>query len=96
MTEVLTVEAVAERLACHPRTIRRAIERGDLVASDIGSGKRSAWRIREEDLAAWLEQTRNRPRTASVAQVLPSIAAAARPPRPRRGGRLEVTAGMGR
>ena len=54
--EYLTVAEAALRLRCCERTIRRAIECGELRAGRVrgGRGSRGAWRIRPADLEAWL------------------------------------------
>jgi excisionase family DNA binding protein len=52
----VTVAEAAEELRCHERTIRRAIDRGALRAGRIrgANAARGSWRIRREDLDAWL------------------------------------------
>lgn len=62
MTTWLTVtEAAAHIRAKHPRMIRDAIDRGDLPASVYG---KSAIRVDQEDLDAWLRSKPYEPRTA--------------------------------
>lgn len=53
----LTVSAVAERLTCSTKTVRRLIERGDLDAVRIGPAGRLI-RVSEKALAVYLA-TRN-------------------------------------
>lgn len=54
--EYLTVAEAAARLRCCERTIRRAIESGELRAGRVRGGRfsRGAWRISPVDLEAWL------------------------------------------
>jgi excisionase family DNA binding protein len=49
----LTPEEVAERLVMAPRTVKEWLRQGKLKGIKI-AGK--TWRIREEDLAAFLQQ----------------------------------------
>lgn len=39
-------------------TIRRAVHRKELPASDLGNGKRAVWLITQTSLAAWIESRR--------------------------------------
>jgi excisionase family DNA binding protein len=52
----VTVAEAAAELHCHERTIRRAIDRGALRAGRVrgANAARGSWRIRREDLDAWL------------------------------------------
>jgi excisionase family DNA binding protein len=54
--DYLTVAQAAERLHCHERTIRRAIDRGALRAGRVRgvNAARGSYRIRPVDLEAWL------------------------------------------
>jgi excisionase family DNA binding protein len=47
---------IAALLHIHPRTVARAILRGELRAVKLGSP--AGWRISEEDLQAWLAARR--------------------------------------
>jgi excisionase family DNA binding protein len=49
--DLLTIEQVAERLQVHPRTIRRAIDSGELPAVDLPF--RSGLRVTREALDSW-------------------------------------------
>ncbi len=93
MTEYLLTSAdVAERCQISPKTVLRAIHRGRLRASRLGES--GAYRIRNIDVEAWLEES----------VVTPPRQVAIRPPVGRvamaldRGtdGRLQLTADMGR
>ena len=53
---VLTGTA-ARLVHCHPATVRRAIERGDLEATRLGP--RGAYRIRLDDLHQWHRPARD-------------------------------------
>ncbi|WP_425604246.1 helix-turn-helix domain-containing protein [Stenotrophomonas sepilia] len=55
--KLLTLAQAAEHCACHPRTLRRAIDIGELVACRLGQGPKSD-RIHPLDLAAWLDKCR--------------------------------------
>jgi excisionase family DNA binding protein len=55
----LTVEHAALFCDCSYDHIYRAVERGELPASDIGNGgKKAAYRISRSDLNAWLERNK--------------------------------------
>ncbi len=90
---LLTPVDVARRCQVSTKTVLRAIHAGRLRASRLGS--RGAYRVRVEDVLAWLEDT-------STIGPLPSSAAPAvdRPSMPDRtpdpAGRLVVRDGMGR
>jgi len=61
----LTIEHAALVCDCSYDTIKRAVDRGELPASDIGNGeKKAAHRIARSHLKAWME--RNRGRTTAV------------------------------
>lgn len=96
MTEdVWTVEEIAERAKVSTKTVRRAIDAGDLQAAPLGEG--GALRILEEWFLDWmrdralLHAERRAARTSSS-----SGAAAAASQRPRRRGTLVVHEGMGK
>lgn len=46
MSDVLTTAQAAHEMACHEKTVRRMIRRGELRAARVGS----RYRIRREDL----------------------------------------------
>jgi excisionase family DNA binding protein len=50
----LTVAAAAQLAGVHPKTIRRAIDRGDLRAMRPGGGRKIV--VLEPDLVAWRDQ----------------------------------------
>ncbi len=88
MSELLTVEDVAERARVHPKTVKRAIRSGRLRASRLG--ERGAYRIRQEWFDQWIDG-QSAVRDSSVLDP-PDIAR----PAPRRRGRLAVGEGMGK
>lgn len=51
--KLMTIAQAAEQCACHPRTLRRAIDMGELAACRLGQGPKSD-RIHPVDLAVWL------------------------------------------
>jgi excisionase family DNA binding protein len=55
MPQLLTPEAVATSLAISPRSVRRLIERGELVGIKIGERK---LRIAPDDFEAYIERQR--------------------------------------
>jgi excisionase family DNA binding protein len=55
--QLLTVEEVAKRVRRSPKTVRREIQRGHLVARKLCGG----WLIREDDVDVWLERGRSLP-----------------------------------
>lgn len=50
MIRFYTVAEIAKTLNLHPRTIRRKIKAGEIFATKIGNGKKSAVRIHEGEL----------------------------------------------
>ena len=60
--KLLTPEWIAERCEISTRTVMRAIRAGELKASQLA--ERGCWRIKPEDLDAWIEARANRARTA--------------------------------
>lgn len=52
--ELLSVDDVAQIAKLSAKTVRRAIDRGELVAHKV-CGR---WRIRESDFEAWIERGR--------------------------------------
>ena len=62
MDQVLTVTEAAGKAKCSENTIYRAARSGQLIASKIGAGDGSDWRIFEHDLEAWLISLRPAPR----------------------------------
>jgi excisionase family DNA binding protein len=85
---LLTTAEVAERLRLHPKTVERAIRRGELRAWRPSAA--GPWRIRAEWVDHWIEARATRPRAARHPQETPAVA------RPSGEGRLDVTPGMGR
>jgi excisionase family DNA binding protein len=76
--DLLTLEQVSRRLQVHPRTIRRAIESGELPAVDLPF--RGGLRVRSEALDAWFQEH-------TVAPPRPPLAALP----DRQSGRLELS-----
>ena len=56
MEQLLTVDQVAERLQVNEQTIRRWLRDGELTGVPFGG--RTGWRVREEDLQAFLDRKR--------------------------------------
>ena len=56
---LLTIRQAAEHLACSPKMVRRAIDRGELKCVRIGESARSD-RIHPEDLEAFITTKRGR------------------------------------
>jgi excisionase family DNA binding protein len=94
----LTPDQVAELVQVSRKTVMRAIEAGELEASQL-TQKRGGWRIRPEAIDEWMKLRSNRrrpPRSlADVAPVNTTAEAAARARR-QSAGRLRVTPDMGR
>ncbi len=59
MTELYTVQQVAEKFEVHPNYVRRLAKSGDLPAHKIGN----EWRFTDEDLSKFLETTKVNPNT---------------------------------
>ena len=87
--QLLTPGDVAERCQISAKSVLRAIHRGHLRAYRLG--ERGAYRLRECDVDAWLEQAIVAPVPASK---LPSPAAPIAP-LPATAGRLRLTPDMG-
>lgn len=97
MTEpAFTVAQVADLAQCSTKTVMRAIDAGELRASQLA--KRGTWRIRREDIDAWFDlraNTQPRPRTVTTPPARPIQVGRARRRRPAH-GRVSVTDEMGR
>lgn len=98
---ILNVDQVAELVQLSTKTVMRAIAAGDLEASQLTQG-RGGWRIRESAIEQWMDNRSNRRREprapVDVDRIEPetAIRPATRAPRRGSGGRLVVTADMGR
>src|SRR4051812_27897840 len=80
-TQVLTVEQVAERVQLSTSTVMRAINAGELEASQL-TRNRGGWRVRESAITAWLDLRSNRRRTPGTTSVRPlEVAASITSPR---------------
>ena len=71
MTEVLTIQELAERFKVSEKTVRRAIKAGRLRAAKLGGdgGSGGVWRIALEDARAWFENCATTHASSSVAPV---------------------------
>lgn len=87
---LLTIEDAAELSRVHPKTIERAIARGEIVASDLGEpgARRPVVRIEPAELRGWWQRRRRQP---AKPLKLPTGSAD-----PVAAGRLTVTDEMGR
>lgn len=97
MSDLLKPEQVAQRVQVSRRTVIRAINSGELEASQLA--ERGCWRIKPEAVDAWVELRSNRHRAPRpMPDVVPVSAAAAAAQRARRqgAGTLRVTPDMGR
>jgi excisionase family DNA binding protein len=56
MTEILTVEQVAQELQVNPKTVYQWIKEKRLKATNIGTRTKANWRIRRQDLNEFLDQ----------------------------------------
>ena len=56
--DLLTVEQVADYLQMHPETIRKGLRAGELPGVNFGGV--AGWRIRREDLVAFIDKRRDR------------------------------------
>lgn len=68
MTQLLTIPQAAERLACSENHAYRLVASGELRAVDIAprGSKRSKTRIREDDIAAYVNKKTRGTRLKSV------------------------------
>jgi excisionase family DNA binding protein len=55
---IIRLKLAATALGCSTRTLRRAIDAGELRASQLAS--RGCWVIQREDLLAWIDARANR------------------------------------
>lgn len=85
----LRLADVAAELQCSVRTLMRAINSGDLRASQ--TQKRGGWVVQREDLQAFLDAKATRPRGQPIRTVTRQPRGASSP-----GGRLVIDKGMGR
>ncbi len=69
MTEILTIQELAERFKVSEKTVRRAIKAGRLRAAKLGgdSGSGGVWRIALEDARTWFENSATVHGSSSVA-----------------------------
>ena len=58
--ELLTVEQVAKQLKVTTKQVYKLIQDGRLVATDIGGGGRSTYRISRADLNIFLQSRRTK------------------------------------
>ena len=65
MERMLTVEQVAKRLQVNEYTVRRWLREGALVGVPFGG--RTDWRVKEEDLSAFLDRRRAEGETGKAA-----------------------------
>lgn len=57
MENLLTVKEAAEKLRCHPETVRELLRRGDLEGIKYSSaGRRGVWKISEKAIDAFLNR----------------------------------------
>lgn len=56
----LNVRQVGEELGISDYTVQKLIQSGQLAALDIGTGRRSHFRVKRTDLEAYVEQARSR------------------------------------
>lgn len=56
MTDILTVDQVAQELQVNPKTVYQWIKEKRLKATNIGTRTKANWRIRRQDLNEFLEQ----------------------------------------
>lgn len=61
MERMLTVNDVAELLQIHVQTARRWLQTGRIPGGvKVGGDKVSEWRIKMEDLEAWVDQQKQK------------------------------------
>lgn len=70
--KLMTLAQAAELCACHPRTLRRAINDGQLTAMRLGQGAKSD-RIHSADLQEWWQRSRYVPPPMPVFTKAPFI-----------------------
>lgn len=89
---LLNIDQAAALSDLSPKTIERAIQRGELVASDLGEpgARRPTVRIEPDELRSWWER-RRRARTQHLSASSNRVQSESAPR-----GRLMVTEGMGR
>ena len=56
MTEILTVEQVAQELQVNAKTVYQWIKEKRLKATNIGTKGKANWRIRRQDLSDFMEK----------------------------------------
>lgn len=56
--DCLTVETVAKRLKCDPKTVRRYIQDDKLKAANFGTWERPVWKISESDFTDFYQANR--------------------------------------
>jgi hypothetical protein len=100
VTDMIPVPQAAELAGCHPKTLHRAIERGELAARQRSSRAGRRKFVARADLLAWAygepvadEPARARPAAAAAkARRRPTLAAEARAAAAPRAGKLDLAA----
>jgi excisionase family DNA binding protein len=65
MEKMLTVDQVAERLQVNEYTVRRWLRAGELEGVPFGG--RTGWRVKEDELQAFLDRRREQRETGKAA-----------------------------
>lgn len=81
VARLLTVAEVAAAASLSCDHVRRAIERGELVAGDYRSpgAARAVYRVRSEEVSAWLERAERDRASARGGRILSVVAVAGMP-----------------
>lgn len=87
--ELLTTAEVAERVRKHPKTVERAIRRGDLRATRLSGGDHGPYGVAPEWVDEWIRSCATKP----APPVVPPMPAG---PIDARRGALRVEPDMGR
>jgi excisionase family DNA binding protein len=57
--QILTIKQCCHELSFSRKFIQKAIDTGELKASNLGTGSNARWRIKWTDIEAWLERRSN-------------------------------------
>lgn len=91
MTRLLTTAEVADIVRRHPKTVERAIRRGDLRATRLSGADHGPYGVRQEWVDEWIDQRVTAAAPAPMVPPMPAGEIKASAP-----GRLVVTRDMGR
>ncbi len=89
--KLLTTHQVARRLGLGEDSVRRKLREGVLPGLRLGSSNRSQYRVREDELQRWLDESSTIPREDPAAREAPDSGSWPAVEAPQRGGETALT-----